>query len=65
MATDTTKKEVAKSFKIIQAKVDTEAMPTAHVKSYMGRFCSQLGLKHPDRVAAEEFALAACPLDGR
>ena len=66
VAPDTNKKEVAKSFKLITTRLENEQpLPTAHVTSYMGRFCSQLGLKHRDRVAAEEFALAACPKDGR
>lgn len=65
VAADTTKKDVAKSFKIITSKLEDEATHTAHVKDYMGRFVSQLGLKHAERVAAEDFALAACPPDGQ
>jgi transcription initiation factor TFIIIB Brf1 subunit/transcription initiation factor TFIIB len=69
VASDTTKKEVARSFNLITAKMDdswgAKKLPTAHVKDYMRRFCNQLGLKHQDVVIAEEFALAACPRDGR
>lgn len=65
MATDTTKKDVGKSFKLITTRMaDLETGPSAHVKDYMRRFCNQLGLKHSDVVVAEEFALAACPRDG-
>jgi len=69
VASDTTKKEVARSFNLITSKMDdswgAKKLPTAHVKDYMRRFCNQLGLKHQDVVIAEEFALAACPRDGR
>ncbi len=66
MATDTTKKDVARSFAAITNKMDNlESTTAAHVKYYMRRFCSQLGLKHSHIVVAEEFALAACPRDGK
>ena len=66
MATDTTHKDVAKSFTAITKKMDVaDTMPTAHVKDFMRRFCNQLGLKHLEITAAEDFALAACPRDGK
>lgn len=66
MATDTTKKDVAKSFTSITKRMGTlEVTPAAHVKDYMRRYCSRLSMKHPEVVAAEEFALAACPRDGK
>ena len=68
IATDTTQKDVGRSFNIINKNMgDTwgAAQQTAHVKDFMRRFCNQLGLKHQDVVVAEEFALAACPRDGR
>lgn len=66
VATDTTKKDVARSFTIITNKMeDLETTPASHVKDFMRRFCNQLGLKHSDIVVAEEFAIAACPRDGK
>ena len=68
IATDTTQKEVARSFNIINKNMGDRwgaSQPTTHVKDFMRRFCNQLGLKHQDVVVAEEFALAACPRDGR
>ena len=68
IATDTTQKDVARSFNIINKNMGDKwgaAQPTTHVKDFMRRFCNQLGLKHQDVVVAEEFALAACPRDGR
>ena len=67
-ATDTSQKEVTRSFNIIKKSMGDElgmAQQTAHVKGFMRRFCSQLGLKHRDVMVAEEVALAACPRDGR
>lgn len=64
VATDTTKKDVARSFNIITKKME-HFESTSHVMDFMRRFCTQLGLKHSDVVVAEEFALAACPRDGK
>ena len=65
MATDTTKKDVARSFTIITNKMENLETTSAHVKDFLRRFCNQLGLRHSDVVVAEEFALAACPRDGK
>lgn len=68
IATDTTKKDVARSFNNINKNMGdawAAGQSTAHVKDFMRRFCNQLGLKHQDVVVAEEFALAACPRDGK
>ena len=66
VAEDTTKKDVARTFKIITQKMGdgSELPPTAHVSDYMRRFCSELRLQHKDVKACEEVALAACPRDG-
>ena len=57
---DTNKKEVAKSFKKILLELQIR-VPAAYISSYMGRFCSQLGLGFRERVAAEQLASAVCP----